>query len=177
MGSTVICCNRLLSYFRCEAASAQGEAERSPLLSSEESESNSPSLLDNLEDELITVCTGVTNPALQPENFLFPDIILSSHLGGDVTLVEPMVCLLVSEEDDGETVEDLQERSNTDRNRRYSEVETQMERETEIDTEVQTQTESQAEVENEMVVGDTLTKTATTKKMGEDEMLKPKQTL
>ncbi|XP_035522941.1 clustered mitochondria protein homolog isoform X2 [Morone saxatilis] len=106
MGNIVQCCHTLSNYFKCKDAQAQGEPERSPLLSSEESECDSPSLPDDLEDDLLTVSTGVTNPTLEPENFLFPDIILSSNLGGDVTLVEPMVCLLVSEEEEGARVDE-----------------------------------------------------------------------
>lgn len=73
-----------------------------------------------MEDDLLTVSTSVTNPTLEPENFLYPDIILSSSLGGDVTLVEPMVCLLVSEEEEEVRLDergDGQERSNRGRNR------------------------------------------------------------
>ncbi|XP_070773586.1 clustered mitochondria protein homolog [Enoplosus armatus] len=151
MGNIVQCCHTLSNYFKCKDALAQGEVERSPLLSSEESECDSPSLPNDLEDDLLTVSTGVTNPTLEPEHFLFPDIILSSNLGGDVTLVEPMVCLLVSEEEEGAKVDEGQvdegqERSNRGRNRGYSEVETQTEVETQIGMGVQTQTESQAEV-------------------------------
>uniref|UniRef100_A0A3Q1FEA3 Clustered mitochondria protein homolog n=1 Tax=Acanthochromis polyacanthus TaxID=80966 RepID=A0A3Q1FEA3_9TELE len=152
MGNILQCCHILSNYFRCKDALAQGEAERSPLLSSDESECESPSLPDDLEEDLLTVSTGVTNPALEPEHFLFPDIILSSNPGGEVTLVEPMVCLLVSEEDEGagegvRVDEEGQERSGRDRG--YSEVETQTEAETQIGTGVQTQTESQAEVQTQ----------------------------
>lgn len=183
MGNAVQCCHTLSNYFKCKDAPAQGERERSPLLSSEESECESPSLPHDLEDDLLTVSTGVTNPTLEPEHFLFPDIILSSNPGGDVTLVEPMVCLLVSEEEEGVRVDEPgdegQERSNRGRNRGYSEVETQTEVETQIGTGVQTQTESlvdiQAQTEilvfnNETVEGEvnTLTSTGTTKKMDVD---------
>ncbi|GAA6219837.1 clustered mitochondria protein homolog isoform X2 [Lates japonicus] len=183
MGNVVQCCHTLSSYFMCKDTPAQGRAERSPLLSSEESECESPSLPDDLEGDLLTVSTGVTNPALEPEHFLFPDIILSSNLGGDVTLVEPMVCLLVSEEEEGrgegvrvdEPGDEGQERDNTGRNRAFSEVETQTEMETQIGTGVQTQTESQAEVQTqkEMLVCNnqtvnTLTSTGTTKEMAVD---------
>ncbi|KAF1378436.1 hypothetical protein PFLUV_G00190540 [Perca fluviatilis] len=151
MGNIVQCCHTLSNYFKCKDAPVQGEAERSPLLSSEESECESLSLSDDLEDDLLTASTGVTNPALEPEHFLFPDIVLSSTLGGDVTLVEPMVCLLVSEEEEGvrldEPGDEGQERSNRWRNRGFSEVETQTEVETQIGMGVQTQTESQAEVQ------------------------------
>lgn len=148
MGNIVQCCHSLSNYFKCKDAPARGGAERSPLLSSEESECESPSLPDD-EDDLLTVSTGVTNPTLEPEHFLFPDIILSSNLGGDVTLVEPMVCLLVSEEEEGgvRVEEPGGERSNRGRHRGYSEVETQTEVETQIGMGVQTQTESQAEVQ------------------------------
>ncbi|XP_031136585.1 clustered mitochondria protein homolog isoform X2 [Sander lucioperca] len=149
MGNIVQCCHTLSNYFKCK--DFQGEAERSPLLSSEESECETLSLSDDLEDDLLTTSTGVTNPALEPEHFLFPDIVLSSTLGGDVTLVEPMVCLLVSEEEEGVRVDEPgdegQERSNRWRNREFSEVETQTEVETQIAMGVQTQTESQAEVQ------------------------------
>lgn len=142
MGNIVQCCDTLSNYFKCKDAPPQGEAERSPLLSSEESECDSPSLTDD---------TGVTNPALEPEHFLFPDIILSSNLRGDMTLVEPMVCLLVSEEEEGVTElrDEGQERSNTGRHSGYSEVETQTEGETHIGMGVQTQAESQAEVQTQ----------------------------
>ncbi|XP_038565524.1 clustered mitochondria protein homolog [Micropterus salmoides] len=181
MGNIVQCCHTLSNYFKCKDARAKGEAERSPLLSSEESDPDSPSLTDDMEDDLLTVSTGVTNPALEPEHFLFPDIILSSNLGEDVTLVEPMVCLLVSEEDEGARVDEPgdggQERSNRGRNRGYSEVETQTEVETQIDMGVQTQTESQAEVQAQTVIRNvtvergvnTLTNSGTTKEMAVDE--------
>lgn len=190
MGNVVQCCHTLSNYFKCKDAPAQGEAERSPLLSSEESECESPSLMDNLEDDLLTVSTGVTNPTLEPEHFLFPDIILSSNPGGDMTLVEPMVCLLVCEEEEGARVDEPgdegQERSNRGRNRGYSEVETQTEMETQIGMGVQTQTESLADIQaqtevlnKETVEGEvnTLTCTGTTKEMrvdvwGEHETLK-----
>nr|XP_020491286.1 clustered mitochondria protein homolog [Labrus bergylta]XP_020491287.1 clustered mitochondria protein homolog [Labrus bergylta] len=177
MGNLVQCCHTLSYYFKCKDAPVQGEAERSPLLSSEESERESPSLPDDLEEELLTTSTGVTNPALEPEHFLFPDIILSSNLGGEVTLVEPMVCLLVSEEEEGvrvnEPVDEGKERITSWRNRSYYEVETQTEGETRMDTGVQTQTESQMEVQaqTEIQVGynetlaremNTLTSTGTT---------------
>ncbi|XP_026227839.1 clustered mitochondria protein homolog [Anabas testudineus] len=142
MGNIVQCCVTLTNYFKCKDAPVQREVERSPLLSSEESECDTPSLSDE---------TAVTNPALEPEHFLFPDIILSSNLGGDVTLVEPMVCLLVCEEEEGlgEVGDEGQERSNTGRHRGYSEVETQTEGDTYIGMGVQTQTESQAEVQTQ----------------------------
>ncbi|XP_022594435.1 clustered mitochondria protein homolog [Seriola dumerili] len=187
MGNIVQCCQTLSHYFKCKDTPAQGEAERSPLLSSEESDCESPCLPDDLEDDLLPSSSGVTNPALEPEHFLFPDIILSSNLGGDVTLVEPMVCLLVSEEEEGrgdgvrvnEPGDGGQERSNAGRSRGYSEVETQTEMETQIGMGVQTQTESQTEVQTqtEMLVCsnqtverevNTLTSTVTTKEMAVD---------
>ncbi|XP_069395959.1 clustered mitochondria protein homolog isoform X2 [Paralichthys olivaceus] len=155
MGNIVQCCHTLSHYFKCKDTPDQGEAERSPLLSSEDSDCCSPSLPDDLEDDLLTVSTGITNPSLEPEHFLFPDIILSSSLGGDVTLVEPMVCLLVSEEEDGRgegvsrVFDPGQERHIMRRNRGFSEVETQTEMETQIGTGVQTQTETQAEVQTQ----------------------------
>uniref|UniRef100_A0A8C4IRR9 Clustered mitochondria protein homolog n=1 Tax=Dicentrarchus labrax TaxID=13489 RepID=A0A8C4IRR9_DICLA len=171
MGNIVQCCHTLSNYFKCKDAQAQGEPERSPLLSSEESECDSPSLPDDPEDDLLTVSTGVTNPTLEPENFLFPDIILSSNLGGEVTLVEPMVCLLVSEEEEGARVDEPGDEGPERRNRGYSEVETQTEVETQIGMGVQTQTESQTDVQaqTEIVayrietVGKELTNTGSTK--------------
>ncbi|KAM7374511.1 hypothetical protein PAMP_007164 [Pampus punctatissimus] len=153
MGNVVQCCHTLSNYFKCKDAPVRSEAERSPLLSSEGSECDSSTLPDDLEDDMLTVSTGVTNPALEPEHFLFPDIILSSSLGGDMALAEPMVCLLVSEEEvgggEGVRVNEGQERSNRGRNRGYSEVETQTEVETQIGMGVQTQTESQSEVQTQ----------------------------
>lgn len=159
MGNVFQCCQTLSNYFTFKDTPAPGEAERSPLLSSDESECESPSLPEYLEDDVLTVSTGLTNPALEPEHFLFPDIILSSNPGGDVTLVEPMVCLLVSEEDeerggDGVRADEPaggegQPRSYGGRERGYSEVETQTEAETQIGMEVQTQTETKAEVETQ----------------------------
>uniref|UniRef100_A0A1A7XH82 Uncharacterized protein n=1 Tax=Iconisemion striatum TaxID=60296 RepID=A0A1A7XH82_9TELE len=107
MGNIFQCCHALSDYFKRPDASAQGGTEQSRLLSSEESECDSWSLTYNLEDDLFTVSTGVANPTLQPDHFLFPDIILSSSLGGEVTLAEPMVCLLVSEEEEGLDGEDV----------------------------------------------------------------------
>ncbi|XP_054482358.1 clustered mitochondria protein homolog [Anoplopoma fimbria] len=151
MGNIVHCCHALSKYLKCKDAPAQGEAERSPLLSSEESECESPSMPDDFEDDLLTISPGGKNPSLEPEHFLFPDIILSSNPGGEVTLVEPMVCLLVSEEEEGVRVDEPrdegQERSNRWRSKGFSEVETQTEVETMIGMGVHTQTESQAEVQ------------------------------
>lgn len=147
MGNIVLCCHTLSSYFKCKDAPSQGGPERSPLLSSEDSECDSTSLPENAQNDVLTVTAGVTNPSLEPENFLFPDIILSSNLGGDVTLVEPMVCLLVSEEEEGMRADDPGDnrgvRSNGRRSRGFSEVETQTEVETQIGAGVQTQTELQ----------------------------------
>lgn len=137
MGNIVHCCRILSNYFTCRDALTQNEPERSALLSSDDSDCDPASLSDNFEEDLSTVSTGVTNLTLEPENFLFPDIILSSSLGGDVTLVEPMVCLLVSEE--GEVMR-LDE-GGGGRSRVFSEVETQTEAETWIGSQVQTQTE------------------------------------
>ncbi|XP_034744989.1 clustered mitochondria protein homolog isoform X2 [Etheostoma cragini] len=151
MGNIVQCCHTLSNYCKCKDAAVQGEAERSPLLSSDESECKLLSLSDDSEDDMLTASSGMTNPALEPEHFLFPDIVLSSTLGGEVTLVEPMVCLLVSEEEEGVRVDEPgdegQERSNRWINRGFSEVETQTEVDTQIGMGVQTQTESQAEVQ------------------------------
>lgn len=138
MGNVVHCCHTLSNYFKCRDALVQGEPERSPLLSSEESDCDSPSLPEIMEDDL---SPGSTNPTLEPENFLFPDIILSSNLGGDATLVEPMVCLLVSEEEDRTRVDEPIGESGGRGSRGCYEVETQTEVETQIVTGVQTQTE------------------------------------
>lgn len=136
MGNIVHCCHVLSGYFRCRDALTQNEPERSALLSSEDSDCDPASLSDNSEEDLSTVSTGVTNLTLEPENFLFPDIILSSSLGGDVALVEPMVCLLVSEEGEATRLDEGGGRS-----RDFSEVETQTEAETWIGSQTQTQTE------------------------------------
>lgn len=138
MGNIVHCCRTLSGYFQCRDALTQNEPERSALLSSEDGDCDPPSLSDNSEEDLSTVSTGVTNLTLEPENFLFPDIILSSSLGGDVALVEPMVCLLVSEE--GEATR-LDEGGGGGGSRVFSEVETQTEAETWIGSQAQTQTE------------------------------------
>ncbi|XP_029957381.1 clustered mitochondria protein homolog [Salarias fasciatus] len=147
MGNVLQCCHALLSFFR--RPDGQREVERSPLLSSEESACASPTLPDDFEDDLLTVSTGATNLALEPEHFLFPDIILSSNLGGDVTLVEPMVCLLVSEEEEAVGVSGQADGGRDGRDRGYSEVQTQTEAETQMGTGVQTQTETQAEVQTQ----------------------------
>lgn len=136
MGNIVHCCRILSGYFSCRDALTQNEPERSALLSSDDSDCDPASLSDNFEEDLSTVSTGVTNLTLEPENFLFPDIILSSSLGGDVTLVEPMVCLLVSEEGEATRLDEGGGRS-----RVFSEVETQTEAETWIGSQAQTQTE------------------------------------
>ncbi|XP_034062393.1 clustered mitochondria protein homolog isoform X4 [Gymnodraco acuticeps] len=181
MGNIIQCCQTLSNYFKFKDASAQGEAERSPLLSSDDSECESQSLPEDLEDDLLSIIsTGITNPALEPEHFLFPDIILSSNLGGDVTLVEPMVCLLVSEEEEGvrtlELGDEAQEWRNRWRNREFSEVETQTEVETHIGMGVQTQTESQEEVQalTEILVcnAETVEREITRGKLVEHEILK-----
>lgn len=150
MGNLFQCCHALSNYFKYQDPLAQCGLEQSPLLSSEESECDSLSLTCSLEDDLFSVSTGVTN--LQPEHFLYPDIILSSNPGGEVTLVEPMVCLLVSEEEDGDT------RANREaRGRVCSEAETQTEAETQIGTETQTET---LQTDNETVERGTKTLTA-----------------
>ncbi|KAK5858736.1 hypothetical protein PBY51_002854 [Eleginops maclovinus] len=180
MGNLVQCCHTLSNYFKCKDAPAQGGAERSPLLSSDDSECESQSLLEVLEDDLLSISTGVTNPALEPEHFLFPDIILSSNLGGDVTLVEPMVCLLVSEEEEGvrtlEPGDEAQDWRNRWRNREFSEVETQTEAETHIGMGVQTQTESQEEVQAQTQIlvcnAETLGREITRGEVQENEVLK-----
>lgn len=143
MGNVVYCCHTLSNYFKCRDALVQGEPERSPLLSSEESDCDSPSLPEITEDDL---SPSSTNPTLEPENFLFPDIILSSNLGGDVTLVEPMVCLLVSEEEDRTRVDEPREESRR-RGSGGCYVESQTEVETQIVMGVQTQTEFQGHSE------------------------------
>lgn len=155
MGNIVQCCRVLSNYLKCTDAPEQHQPEISPLLSSEESECDSLSLLDGPDEDLSTVSTAVSNPTLEPENFLFPDIVLSSNLSGGVTLVEPMVCLLVSEEDERVTVDELGGRApgriSKGRNRESSEVETQTEVETRIGTGVQTQAESPAQIGIETV--------------------------
>ncbi|CAG5872673.1 unnamed protein product [Menidia menidia] len=145
------CFNRLLNFFNCQDALDQSGADRSGLLSSEESDCDSPNLRHSLEDDLLTVSTGISNPALEPEHFLYPDIILSSNPGGEVTLVEPMVCLLVSEEEEGMLidVEGPDRDSREGRESSFSEAETQTDTERQIGMGVQTQTESQAEVQTE----------------------------
>ncbi|XP_007557848.1 clustered mitochondria protein homolog [Poecilia formosa] len=140
MGNIFQCCRRLLSYFKQPDDPVQRGAEESPLLSSEESD------FDSLDDSMINPSTGIANPALEPEHFLFPDIILSSNPAGEVTLVEPMVCLLVSEEDEAQGDEGD---ARDGRDRCFSEVETQTEVETQISAEVQTQTDSEAEIQTE----------------------------
>lgn len=138
MGNIFQCCHTLSNYLKYQDALAQCGAEQSPLLSSEESDCDSMSLTCSLEDDLFSVSTGVMN--LQPEHFLFPDIILSSDPGGEVTLVEPMVCLLVSEEEDGDVRANMEERGGV-----CSEVEHQREAETKIDAEVQAEVQTQTE--------------------------------
>lgn len=138
MGNAVQCCHTLSNYFKCRDSPVQGEQERSLLLSSEESECDSPSLPENREED---PTSGYTNPTLEPENFLFPDIILSSSLGGDGTLVEPMVCLLVSEEEDGTGAGEPGQEARGRGSGGCYEAETQTEVETQITTGVQTQTE------------------------------------
>ncbi|KAK5610021.1 hypothetical protein CRENBAI_022394 [Crenichthys baileyi] len=156
MGNIFQCCHALLSFFKCQDAPVQGGAEQSPLLSSEESDFDSLSLPYNFNDSIINPSTGITNPALEPGHFLFPDIILSSNPGGKVTLVEPMVCLLVSEEDEeqglgaGQPGDKAEIRSHREGgNRVFSEVETETEVETQISTEVETQADSEAEIQTQ----------------------------
>lgn len=144
MGNVVQCCPTFLNYFKCSDALVQAKPERSPLLSSEESECDLPSLPEVTEEDL---SPGSSNLTLEPENFLFPDIILSSNLGGDLTLVEPMVCLLVSEEENGTRVgEPGKEARGRSRQGRY-EFEAQTEVEMHIGLEVKTQTEFQGHSE------------------------------
>lgn len=138
MGNIFQCCHALSHYLKYQDVLAQCGAEQSPLLTSEASDCDSMSLTCSLEDDLFSVSAGVMN--LQPEHFLFPDIILSSDPGGEVTLVEPMVCLLVSEEDDGDVRANMEERGGV-----CSEVECRREAETKIDAEVQAEVQTQTE--------------------------------
>lgn len=138
MGNIFQCCHALSNYFKYQDVLAQCGVEQSPLLSSEESDCDSLSLTCSLEDDLFSVSTGVMN--LQPEHFLFPDIILSGDPGGEVTLVEPMVCLLVSEEEDGDVRANREERGGV-----CSEVERQREAETTIDSEIQAEVQTRTE--------------------------------
>lgn len=147
MGNVVRCCPTFLNYFQPSDALVQGEPERSPLLSSEESECDLPSLPEVMEGDLLP---GSSNLTLEPENFLFPDIILSSNLGGEVTLVEPMVCLLVSEEEDATRVGEPGVEARGRASRGCFEVETQTEVEMQIGMGAQTQTEFQAHSEGLM---------------------------
>ncbi|XP_034034046.1 uncharacterized protein LOC117517213 [Thalassophryne amazonica] len=152
MGNVVQCCYSLSNYLKCIETPAQGGEESSPLLSSEGSEYDSLTLLDNLDDELFNISAGVTNTAMEQEHLLFPDIILSSHFAGDVTLVDPMVCLLVSEEEEeqarGDSLRIGRERS--DRGR-YFEAETQTEDETQIGMGVQTEPQAEVETQTEFL--------------------------
>lgn len=144
MGNVVQCCPTFLNYFKCSDAPVPGEPERSPLLSSGESECDLTSLPEVTEDDLLPTSSDLS---LEPDNFLFPDIILSSSLGGDVTLVEPMVCLLVSEEEDGTRVGEPGKEARGRGSRGCYEVETQTEVETHIGVGVQTHTEFQGHSE------------------------------
>ncbi|XP_053702403.1 uncharacterized protein LOC128748037 [Synchiropus splendidus] len=94
MGNVVECCQLLLSVLRCVETPALGETEGSPLLCSEGSECDSAEQTDSWEDDVVTVSTGITSLTLDAEHFLFPGDT------GEVTLVDPMVCLLVSEEEE-----------------------------------------------------------------------------
>lgn len=144
MGNVVQCCPTFLNYFKCSDALVQGEPERSPLLSSEESECDLPSLPEVTEEDLLP---GSSDLTLEPENFLFPDIILSSNLGGNVTIVEPMVCLLVSEEEEGTRVGEPGKEAQGRASGGCYEVETQTEVEIHTGMRIQAQTEFQGHSE------------------------------
>lgn len=143
MGNILQCCQTLSNYFKWQDVSAQRGGEQSNLLSSDETESESPSDSHTLEDDLLTVSIGITNPALEPEHFLFPDIILSSNPAGEVTLAEPMVCLLVSEEEDGLRLMEPEYEKGEGERRGFSDIETH------VGMGVQTETKSQAEVQTQ----------------------------
>ncbi|XP_072301729.1 clustered mitochondria protein homolog [Eucyclogobius newberryi] len=147
MGNVVQCCHFLSDYFKRGDAFAPPAAERSPLLSSDdETRSISPSLHDDAEDDMLTLSTDLNNPALEPEHFLFPDLILSSNLGSEAAVVEPMVCLLVSEEEEGR-------RGNTVHGRGlYSEVQTQTENETHLFQSGKLQTQVEVETQTERLL-------------------------
>nr|XP_057943587.1 clustered mitochondria protein homolog [Doryrhamphus excisus] len=106
MGNMVQCCHMLSGFCKCKDEPSGGMAERSPLLSSPDSDHSSTSTTTpaDSEDDILTVSTNIPDAA-HPEHFLYPDIVLSSHLEGDATMVEPMVCLLVSEEEEGKRTE------------------------------------------------------------------------
>ncbi|XP_061905139.1 clustered mitochondria protein homolog isoform X3 [Entelurus aequoreus] len=118
MGNMVQCCHTLSGFCKCNDEPSGGAAERSPLLSSQDSECSSTATTtpSDWEDEVPTISTDVPDASLHS---LFPDIVLSSHFGGDA---QPMVCLLVSDEEE-----------------RRMELETQTEQETQAGTAVQTQ--------------------------------------
>ncbi|CAL8265646.1 unnamed protein product [Merluccius merluccius] len=144
MGNGLQCCYTITNYLWRKDASAMGGAEQSPLLSTDGSDSDWLTLPEDQEDELLTVTSPSNRVALEREHFLFPDIILSSS----GVPVEPMVCLLVSEEDEGGGV---YERGDEGEQRRlWAEVETQTEvQERQEVMEVQTQTQQQAEVQTQ----------------------------
>lgn len=144
MGNVVQCCPTFLNYFKCSSALVRGELERSALLSSEGSECDLPSLPEAAGEDLLP---GSSNLTLEPENFLFPDIILSSNLGGDVNPVEPMVCLLVSEDEDGTRVNELGKEARGRSSGGCYGAETQTEVEIRFDTGVQTQTKFRGQSE------------------------------
>lgn len=138
------CCHAITNYLWRKDATATGDAEQSPLLSTDGSDSDWMTLLEDQEDELLTVVASPSNRAvLEREHFLFPDIILSSS----GVPVEPMVCLLVSEEDEGRG--GGYERVN-EGERLWAEVETQTEaQERQEVMAVHTQTQQQAEVQTQ----------------------------
>ncbi|KAG7269413.1 hypothetical protein CRUP_015451, partial [Coryphaenoides rupestris] len=139
------CCHAITNYLWRKDAPATGDAERSPLLSTDGSDCDWMTLPEDQEDELLTVIASPSNRVtLEREHFLFPDIILSSS----GVPVEPMVCLLVSEEDEGGGGGGY-ERVN-EGERLWAEVETQTEaQERQEVMAVQTQTQQQAEVQTQ----------------------------
>jgi len=141
------CCHAITKYLWRKDAPATGDAERSPLLSTDGSDCDWMTLPEDQEDELLTVITRPSHRvALEREHFLFPDIILSSS----GVPVEPMVCLLVSEEDEGGGGGGGYERVN-EGERLWAEMETQTEAQErqEAVMAVQTQTQQQAEVQTQ----------------------------
>ncbi|CAL8280497.1 unnamed protein product [Arctogadus glacialis] len=151
MGNWLQCCHSVTSYlWRRAVPGTGGGPERSPLLSTDGSDSDWLTQPEDQQDELLTVSGSSDRVALEREHFLFPDIILSSS----GVPVEPMVCLLVCEEDEeggGGGGGGVYERADgAGEHRLWVEVETQTERqERQGVMGVQTQTQQQAEVQTQ----------------------------
>uniref|UniRef100_A0A6Q2YP14 Clu domain-containing protein n=1 Tax=Esox lucius TaxID=8010 RepID=A0A6Q2YP14_ESOLU len=149
MGNIVNCCQTLRRYIQHKQEEQEVEEERSPLLSKEGSECDSPTPPD-LDNDLKVL---MTNSVLERDHFLFPDIVLSSNIGVGMATMGPTEYLLVMDGEEENRRREYDRRDDGTAKRPEGEVkrrqqlcataQTQTDAETQVWMEVQTQTEVQ----------------------------------